>query len=156
MFESKAEIRQAKDSLWSALWAFDRGDLVPWHVVERITGPRHENPARGIIRYMLKRLLRERGLVTRCPAGEGIRMLTHKEVVELVFRHRNRKARKQQAACIRELECADTGSLSDHERRLLAMQLDRSNKQRRALSQSERLSSVIAHHESRPLRPVGI
>jgi hypothetical protein len=155
MFESKEEIKVAIDALWAVLLKFNRGEIVPWAIVEQHTGPRDENRARYLIRKIRRRLEKEREIVTRCPMEGGIRFLTHQEA--LADNTRKRKARRQLSRDIKEKKCIDGAALSEHERRLLAFQLERSAKERRAMSQDERLSKTITSpHQSRPLRPVGI
>lgn len=141
MKEPIDEVTAAVEALMTLSVQYERGQVVPWHEVEKIAGDRRENRPRHIIGKWRKRLEKEREQVTLCADTVGVRLLTHKETATEIPKLRQRRAYKQIRRGLRQVATVDDARLSDHERRLLAAQRVNMANQRRELFRSQKQAS---------------
>lgn len=142
MFESKAEITEVVNRLLTLSNQYERGQRIDWSLIEEIVGRRYY-PEGGpmpmpwyIIGRWRKLLRRDQEIVTMVDYKNGIRLLTHREAAEEVPAHRQRKAERQIGHALKEIATVDTTRLSDHERKVLAIQRHNMIAERRSLRQS--------------------
>jgi hypothetical protein len=159
-FESKAEITEVVNKLTTLSNQYERGQRVDWPLIEEIIGNRY-HPDGGvrpaiwyIIRKWQKILRRERDIVVRVDLKHGVRLLTHKEVVNEVPAFRQRKAERQLDRALREISTVDPTRLSDHERKILAIQQQNMKAERRNLRRSRHQPAKRIGTEVNPRRPI--
>lgn len=154
MIQKNPECTIAVDALAEFLLRHSRGQTVAWEQIDATIDCSHES-ARGrhVVNRARARLQRDHNLVTRSEIRVGIELLTHKEAARWVPIHRHRRAARQLHRGIREMRAVDTVRLSDHERRLHAMQLHRMLEERRECRKSARDHEANKPAESLP-RPV--
>lgn len=154
MFDRKQEIDEAVESLVAISNEYQRGQTVPWDRVERIVGDRKHNRAKHVVGRWRRRLLKDRDIVTLCCAGEGVRLLTHRETAEEIPALRQKKAYRQVRRAMRETETVEVGALTDQERKVLAAQRHNMALQRRELFRSRQQLKRRIVTEATPRRRV--
>lgn len=147
------EITDAVKALMQVAAKHERGDVINWGIIEKISGPRTDNRARHIINKWRRALERDREIVTLVADTVGVRLLTHKETATEIPSIRQRKAYRQIRRAIKQTATVDDARLSDVERRLLHAQRNNMAAQRRELHRSrQQLAKGIAPTETNPRR----
>jgi hypothetical protein len=154
MFEAKDEVKEAVDALTKLAANYERGQCIPWGVIEAITGDREDSRAKYVIGKFTRRLEREREIVTLAAVSVGIRLLTHRETAVEIPALRQRKAYRQIRRAIKQTATVDTSRLSDHERKLLTAQRANMAEQRRELFRSRKQLATGKVTETNPRRQV--
>lgn len=155
MKEAIEEITKATDTLMVLARKFERGQVIDWDVIEKISGSRFENRGRHVINKWRRRMEREREVVTLCSDGVGVRLLTHKETASEIPQLRQRKAYRQVRRALKQVKTVDVSRLSDHERRLLAAQQVNMAEQRRSLFRSRKQAATgVVATEGNPRRAI--
>lgn len=153
MKDSVLEITTAVDALMQMTEKFDRGQIISWDEIEKIAGDRTENRSKYIIKKWLRRLEKEREIVTLCAVSIGVRLLTHRETATEIPKIRQRRAYRQIRRGIRQTKTVDPSRLSLHERRLLVVQQQNMADARRELFRSQKqLSEGLKPTETNPRR----
>jgi len=154
MFKSDSESRAAGERLWRTFGDKSRGETITWSNLEAVMGRTRIEPGGWhIIRRFRKRLLRERRIVTLPADTVGLRLLTHQETAREVPALRQRRAYRQINRCLKETATVDGTGLTDHERKVLAVQRHNLAFQRLQIGRSRRqLVQGTKKTEVNPLR----
>lgn len=156
MFERSEDIAELVNRVYAALDRLDRGDTLPRPEIASLTGL---EPNRGRWQTVLdaarERLLKDRGIGTRCDRLVGVRLLTIDQQQTWLPEWRLKRAGRQ----IRRAEVAvaalpDRG-LSLHQQRMKAFALEQLDKARRETRQHVReLAAINARVETLPRVPL--
>lgn len=153
MFESKDEIKEAVEALMQATAAFERGSIVPWGLIEKHSGPHLDHPGKYIVRKWMRRVEKEREILTLVSLGVGVRFLTHVEAATEIPHLRQRKAYRQVNRGFRQTSLIEVETLSDHQRKLLAFSRRNMASQRLELGRSVRKAAKqVVPTEGNPIR----
>lgn len=157
MKEAIEEITVAVNALMVMSAKFDRGQVIPYELIEEITGPHGEGRGVYLLRKWRKALEREREIVTLPLDTVGIRLLTHKETAVEIPQLRQGKAYRQIRRAIKQTSLVDATRLTVGERKLLSAQRTYMADQRRSLYRSQReLDKGVTITEGNPRRKVPV
>lgn len=154
MFDKKEEVTKAVEACWSLAAKYDRGQVIPWNEIERITGSRFDSRARHVIKRLRADLKREREIVSWVEPNVGVRLLTHVEVATLVPERRQRRAYRQVRRALGETALVNVGQLTIHQRKMLASQRSNMVLQRRDLFRSQKQLATGRATETNPRRRI--
>jgi hypothetical protein len=154
MFESKDEVKEAVDLLMKLAGRYERGQCIDWHEIEAITGPRYEGRAPYVIRKWLRRMERDREIVTLAAIGAGVRLLTHLETSIEIPAIRQKKAYRQIRRGLRQTDTVDQTRLTGPQRKLLVSQRNNMVLQRRELHRSRKQLATGRITEVKPRRAI--
>lgn len=153
MFEAEVENDDKVDACMQAASAFERGDTLPWHVIEAALGhARCEGNGWHIIGRFRRRLELERRIVCRAVPGVGLLLLKGRDSIVRPMEDRSRKALRQTGRAIREISQADANELSMHDLQLRQSFIDRSKASRRLLRRSVKEVAAVTKTETLPRR----
>jgi hypothetical protein len=139
MFEENERITAAVDRVWEYLLMRSRGVMIPWAVIDALTGMDHRiHPGARVINRIKARLMAERQIIADVDVGVGLRLLTSPQALLRMPHKRQKRAYRQINRCIREVELVEPSDLSLVERRSLAMQRANLRGQRLAIGRSKR------------------
>lgn len=125
----------------------NKGDIVPWHDVERVMGrSRDDLGGRQIVRRLIRDILKRRGITCLIEPEIGIRMLTDKEAATKIPTMRQKRAKRQIRKGLRETEQVDKSQLTEREMVNLATA-------RRAMAQEQAAIAQSIHESDILLRP---
>ncbi len=151
MYEERDEIRLSLEALWNAGLGYDRGQVIPWSIIEQATGMTYQsNELKYIVGKFVKRLLKDREIAVRGERGTGIRLLTASEQVRCPGRRE--RAGRQLFRGAKEVVAVDGASLSDHDRRMQHEQIKALKAERSKVRAG--LKSVVGHSVAVERRPM--
>jgi hypothetical protein len=154
MFETKDEVKVAVDALMSLANHIDRGQCMTWNQIESITGDRRGNRAQYVIRKFMRRLERDREIVTLAAHNVGLRFLTDEELATEIPAIRQRKAYRQVRRAIKQTALVNHARLPVSVRKLLAAQRANMAIQRRELFRSRKQLATGRITETAPRRAI--
>lgn len=115
-FEEKEKYRIPLQNLKNRTQNFNRGDVLSWDDAAELTGfivGSHE--LSHVTRRWRKWLQEERGIVTRCIKGVGVKLLTHKEAADESTTGRLKRVTGQYRRGRKERTTVKVSELSDME-----------------------------------------
>lgn len=134
MFERKEAVTDAVNKAYEAALSFGRGDTLAMEFLESVTGlTRYGEFWSAFIQRFSKRLFNERRIAILSERAVGYRLLTKQEQLTAYAEHRRKKAMRQTTRAIRAVETLAPGELSDHQRRIQAMQSESLRSERRQI-----------------------
>jgi hypothetical protein len=127
------------DRVWEMLFAYQKGDVIPWAKIEESMGM-HRDDRGGwtIVNRVRRRLLRERQITAFPEPTIGLRLFTDIEAATEVPRLRQKKARRQISRGLRETEVVDQSQLTKYAAVSLAMARKHMKAERLAISRGTR------------------
>lgn len=139
MYEKNAMHTEALDRLTEAFADTKRGTLVPWEKVETLLRLSRFRPdGRYVIAKFVKWMRLKRRVIVRQVPKEGLRFLTDAENARETPVYRGKRAYRQTNRLVREVACVDTSKLTQHERRVLASNIEAARRNRLEIGRSLR------------------
>jgi len=143
VFQESDVIGDAVERAVRLLRGYERGDVVPWHAVERAAGfDRESGHWTQFIKRVRRDLLENPGVKLRAVNGVGLKLLTHEE--QVLDLSRQRRACRQLTRGITELISLPDAELSDHQRQAKARKLDSARQGRRKVLAAIRVGHDVA------------
>lgn len=154
MFETKDEIRIARNACREFVLGLHRGQMFLYEDFYRLTGlDRTVSPGRGIVRGLVKWCLRERGIYLIADDNVGYRLLTEEEQLTEAPRIERRRQIRSNRKLRMSLSGIDPSKLSDKSRLLRLVAIDRCSAERKTLVSSHRAHLAALRSETRPIPP---
>lgn len=131
-FEEDPEIAARVDKLKALTADYERGNVLPWEVVESVLGlHRDDEKLRYAVLKWRKFCHKERKIETWPVPGVGIKLLTESEQVSMLPQKRAKKAYRQHGLILRSIKNTNLMKLSEHERRMAVAIIDHSRQARK-------------------------
>lgn len=149
--ERSEEVTRQADALWDLFCARGHGEVVAWRDICAAIGANRRTPrVRTVVEKLKVRLLNDRSIVIRPITNVGYRLLPHKEANIRVVQERMDRAKRQLNRGSKELATVDMSELTDHERRLHAINTTVLHEQQRVLRKARREHAAGAVPETMP------
>lgn len=133
-FEKSEEVEKAVEKLMAAVADMDRGDVIKWRTIEKITGAsKGVGIWQSIKRHLQRRLLKERGIAVWCLKTGGWKLLDKSEQIIIPGEKRRKRAFRQTSKAVKEIGAVAVSKLSVNESKLRALHLSRFKEDRRSL-----------------------
>lgn len=139
MYEVNEKHKAALDQMIADFADTKRGTLVAWEKIETAMGVSRFLPAgRYLARKFVQWMRRHRKVIVRQVPGDGMRFLTDAENARETPVYRGKRAYRQTNRLVREVGCVDTSKLTQHERRVLASNVEAARRNRLEIGRSLR------------------
>lgn len=140
-FEKTEIISEIERAIQNAFPNPTRGTLIRWGAIEQVMGKsRYEPGGWHLVDLFRGWLQNAHGIVTRSESNVGLRLLTDQEALDVVFADRTRKAYRQMDRAEEELRLIRANHLTDHQRLVLARQMQATDNERKSLKRVRRSS----------------
>ena len=157
MFKEREDDEEPVHRLKEMFRGTPAGTVVPWEEIDPLTAAEHgTRDWQRRIKKVRKWLLRERRVVTVAVPGQGLKVLTDRENVQIIPTYRTKRAFRQIGKGQREVAAADPSRLSLAERNVLHANRQNMARQRADLRKSRKeIERILRPTETIPLRRRG-
>ena len=142
MFQSKKAIREATDRIVASAANLQRGEVLLLTTIESLCQLDRYDPPWGRIVFRVRRdILKTRGIALRPITNVGYRLCTADEQLTECPYGRQKRAVRQMARAIKEIEGLPTAGLSVHQQRIRALTAGSLRSQRKEIKKAMREQS---------------
>lgn len=132
MFECKEAITEAVDRAFEHVAHYERGQLISFETLESATGLiRYGEHWNSFIKRFRRKVFLERRIMMMPERGMGYKLLTRQEQLTRHVEYRRKRELWQNHMAIQGVESLSPDELTDHQRRIQAMQSDALRGERR-------------------------
>lgn len=157
LFDEKKALSDIAKKIMDATASMKRGDIIPFAMIESVSGiTRYTTGWASVVKKLKRLMLQERQIALWPVVSVGYKLCTKEEQLNKLPVARQKRATRQITRSIFETESLDTEGLSDHQKRVKALRVHQMIQSRRLIKRNIKRQSEEASNKASnamPIRP---